>query len=267
MAPLQPQQAAKDADEVEVKLRLPDAAAARLAREALLAGGKHALPAAVRATLAQENYFFDGEGGELGRERCVLRLRFASSSKSEPQQQQRQKEEETAVLTLKGQQVLDGGIGVARELEAPLLDSRAARRYVDDPSLLVEEVLRGPGQQGPAADVLRALEATEHGRAALTRLRCLGGFKNTRREVPWEFYVDGSSGSPPSPRPTARALVELDETAYEWGTVYELEAEAPGAAAAERLRDALERALGERGVPFSRSTVSKFRNFVRRTLE
>jgi uncharacterized protein YjbK len=256
MAPPEHQTAgAKDADEVEVKLRLPDAAAARAAADALFAGGDRAKPSAVRATLAQENYFFDGAGGELGKERCVLRLRFALSSSSK---------EETAVLTLKGQQVLDGGIGVARELEAPLPDARAARRYLQNPDLLVEEVLRKDGGKagGAAADVLRALEATDHGRAALGRLTCLGGFKNTRREVPWEFFVgEGGSGS------TEQRLVELDETAYEWGTVYELEAEAPGAAAAERLRDALESVLRDAGVTFSRSTVSKFRNFVRRTLE
>jgi uncharacterized protein YjbK len=262
----------KDADEIEVKLRLPDADAAARARDALLRGGPHARPCAVRATLAQENYFFDGQGGELGAQRCVLRLRFAASDASDA--------EETATLTLKGQQVLEGGIGVAREVEAALPDARAARRYVDAPRLLVEEVLLAEGRGGGApeggggaAEVLRALEATEHGRAALARLRCLGGFKNVRREVPWSFFLPpsgaggGGGGGGGDPPRTESALVELDETRYDWGTVYELEAEAAGAEAAARLRDALERALADAGVPFSRSTASKFRNFVRRTLE
>jgi hypothetical protein len=276
--------APKDADEVEVKLRLPDAAAARAATEAVLRGGAHARAAQIGATHAQENFFFDGAGGELGAERCVLRLRFASTTTANADSVAAGEATETAVLTLKGQQVLEGGIGVARELDAPLADARAARRYVADPSLLVQEVLRdggsgggesggGGGGTGGAAAVLRALEATEHGRAALAHLRCLGGFKNTRREVAWEFFSsaadkeEDAGGGRGGAQATERALLELDETQYEWGTVYELEAEAPGAAAAERLRDALEGALRGAAVPFSRSGVSKFRNFVRRTLE
>jgi uncharacterized protein YjbK len=271
-----PAAAAKDADEVEVKLRLPDAAAAEAATRAVLEPGpRHRAPAeAVGRTLAQQNFFFDGAGGELGAQRCVLRLRFASSSSSGEQ-------DESAVLTLKGQQVLSGGIGVARELEAPLADARAARRYVDAPSLMVQEVLREGRGGEAAARVLRELEETDYGRAALARLSCLGGFENTRREVAWEFWGEGADGEggekgggdaealPPRSTRTRseRALIELDETRYEWGTVYELEAEAKGAAAAERLRDALEAALTTRGVAFSRSTVSKFRNFVKRTLE
>jgi adenylate cyclase class IV len=309
--------AAKDADEVEVKLRLPDAAAAAAAAAAFLRGGPHARPAAVGATHAQENFFFDGAGGELSAARCVLRLRFASTTPADGEGGGGPTE--TAVLTLKGQQVLSGGIGVAREVEAPLADARAARRYVSQPGLLAEEVLQGgSGGQG-AAGVLRALqEGTEGGRAALARLVCLGGFRNTRREVAWEFFsapgaggaADAAAGAAaaagadaaaaaadaaaaakgaaapaatgpaatgpaattapraaPTEAETGTALLELDETAYEWGTVFEVEAEAPGAAAAERVRDALERTLAAAGVPFSRSGVSKFRNFIRRTLE
>jgi adenylate cyclase class IV len=261
--PPPPPPPAKDADEVEVKLRLPDAAAAKAAAQAILDPGARHAGSRVGRTLAQENVFFDGAGGELGAQRCVLRLRFAEASVADGEGAQ--EKAESAVLTLKGQQVLSAGIGVARELEAPLPDARAARRYVQDPSLMVQEVLReGKGGEA-AAQVLKELDGTEHGRAALASLSCLGGFKNTRREVAWEFWSSGEGTDDAAAR--EHALVELDETAYEWGTVYELEAEAPGAAAAERLRDALEAALKERGVAFSRSTVSKFRNFIRRELE
>jgi hypothetical protein len=54
--------------EVEVKLRLADAAA-----HASLAA---ALAAARRATHQQENYFFDGAAQELSSRRVVLRVRF-----------------------------------------------------------------------------------------------------------------------------------------------------------------------------------------------
>jgi uncharacterized protein YjbK len=42
----------------------------------------------------------------------------------------------------------------------------------------------------------------------LTELVCLGGFDNTRQEISWQGYT-----------------LELDETKYPWGTLYELEAE------------------------------------------
>lgn len=42
----------------------------------------------------------------------------------------------------------------------------------------------------------------------LTELVCMGGFDNTRQEVSWEGFT-----------------LELDETKYPWGTLYELEAE------------------------------------------
>ena len=54
--------------EVEVKLRLPDAAA-HAALAAALAPG-------FRRTLQQENYFFDGPSQELTSKRVVLRVRF-----------------------------------------------------------------------------------------------------------------------------------------------------------------------------------------------
>jgi uncharacterized protein YjbK len=42
----------------------------------------------------------------------------------------------------------------------------------------------------------------------LTQLVCMGGFNNTRQEVSWKGFT-----------------LELDETKYPWGTLYELEAE------------------------------------------
>ncbi len=55
----------------------------------------------------------------------------------------------------------------------------------------------------------------------LTSLTCLGGFKNLRKEFEWEGFV-----------------LELDETAYEWGTLYELECETASVAGRWSLRSA-----------------------------
>ena len=59
--------------EVEVKLRLADAAA-----HAALAA---ALQPGYRTTHQQENFFFDGAGGELSSRRVVLRVRFYGGDK------------------------------------------------------------------------------------------------------------------------------------------------------------------------------------------
>lgn len=45
----------------------------------------------------------------------------------------------------------------------------------------------------------------------MSGLACLGGFENVRREYEWGGH-----------------LLELDETKYEWGTLYELECETVG---------------------------------------
>lgn len=47
-----------------------------------------------------------------------------------------------------------------------------------------------------------------HSKYELAELVCLGGFNNTRQEVSWQGFT-----------------LELDETKYPWGTLYELEAE------------------------------------------
>lgn len=53
-----------------------------------------------------------------------------------------------------------------------------------------------------------------HRQYDLLSLISLGGFNNTRQEVQWHGFT-----------------LELDETVYPWGTLYELEAETVSAAA------------------------------------
>ena len=101
------------------------------------------------------------------------------------------------------------------------MDPAAARAALADPARLLALGL----------PFLNALQAGLG--APLPGLVCLGGFENVRQEFEWEGV-----------------LLELDETKYEWGTLYELECEtvrrvAPGG----RLGCRLGAAWGAGGPP------------------
>lgn len=201
--------------EVEVKLRLANAAAhgklaAALAADAV--GG-------CKAVHQQENYFFDGSGQELSSKRVVLRVRFYNKDAK-------------ALITVKGKQVLQDGIGRAPE-EEEATDPAAARAFLSEPCKLLN--LGTP--------LLEGLKRS----TGVEELVCLGGFNNTRQEYEWGGH-----------------LLELDETKFEWGTVYELECESTEP---ERLRRELEAYLTKLGVDYKYSTTTKFANFRNRTLE
>jgi hypothetical protein len=72
-------------------------------------------------------------------------------------------------------------------------------------------------QQAQAQGARRGLTSPERGPRALRRaygvqqLVCLGGFQNQRQEFSWGGHT-----------------LELDETKYEWGTLYEIECETVG---------------------------------------
>ncbi|GBF92863.1 triphosphate tunel metalloenzyme [Raphidocelis subcapitata] len=201
--------------EVEVKLRLGGKDDYERLRTALAPG--------VGPVYRQENFFFDGPGGELNARRVVVRVRLYNG-------------DEKATLTVKGEQVLKDGIGRAPEVEEPLAPADARRFVADPPALLAH-----------GSAIVRQL-ASQHG---LPSLVGLGGFDNLRREFAW---------SPPGGR---AFTLELDETAYPWGTLYELECETTEP---EALRADLEALLASHGVSYSYSKTSKFANFVNRTL-
>lgn len=58
--------------------------------------------------------------------------------------------------------------------------------------------------------------------------------------------------------------LELDETQFDWGTVYEIECES---AQPEEARSALESFLSENGCAYRYSTTTKFANFRNKTLD
>lgn len=216
--------------EVEVKIRLPNRDAYDKLTEILGTG--------IKATHEQENYFFDGPNRELGSTRTVLRLRFYNGSKK-------------AVITVKGEQLLKDGIGRASEVEEFLADAADARMAflpsassLALPSLNAEGGLGGdPSVMLTASPLLRSLNE----RWGLQSLVCLGGFRNLRKEYAWEGET-----------------LELDETYFAHGTLYEVEIET---SEPEKLRDKMEGLLTVHGISYSYSSVSKFANFIKKTLD
>ncbi|CAG9463344.1 unnamed protein product [Pedinophyceae sp. YPF-701] len=138
-----------------------------------------------------------------------------------------------ATVTLKGKAVMEDGVGRAKEMEASL-DPAKGREALKNPDVLL-------GLDCPVMAFVRK----KFGEGV--KLRCLGGFDNFRQEAHWEGQV-----------------LEVDETKFEWGTLYEIEAET---AEPEALKGRLEAWLQGADVPYAYSTTTKFANFRNRTLE
>ncbi|GIL60526.1 hypothetical protein Vafri_15074 [Volvox africanus] len=138
--------------------------------------------------------------------------------------------DEKATITLKGKQILENGIGRASEVEEDV-DSTAAPRYLAEPNSMLQEL---------------PLIRTTAEKFGLESLVSLGGFRNQRVCYTWEGHV-----------------LELDETAFDHGTLYEIECETDHP---EILRDRLESFLSSLGVSYSYSQTSKFANFINKTL-
>ncbi|GMH33594.1 hypothetical protein BSKO_01428 [Bryopsis sp. KO-2023] len=137
-----------------------------------------------------------------------------------------------AVLTLKGKAIVKDGIGKASEVEEDV-DPKVARTFVEQPDeLLAYE-----------SNIMKDIQS----KWSVASLKGLGGFRNVRQVFKWEGFT-----------------LELDETKYDFGTLYELECETDQP---EMLRDKLEAHLNANGVSFKYSTSTKFAHFINRTLE
>jgi uncharacterized protein YjbK len=79
------------------------------------------------------------------------------------------------------------------------------------------------------------------------KLVSLGCFNNIRKVVFWRGHK-----------------LEVDETQFEWGTVYEVECETSDP---ESVRSELCEFLDKNGVGYKYNTATKFQNFIRRSLE
>jgi len=141
-------------------------------------------------------------------------------------------ETEKCILTLKGKAIIENGIGRATELEHAI-DPALGRKIVDNPNAMLR-------LEGRVVQAVRDKFAPEG-------LVCLGGFRNVRQEFAWEGQT-----------------IELDETQYDWGTLYELECETYQP---EEVKEKLEDLLRSNGISYEYSSVSKFANFVNKSLE
>ncbi|XP_066391593.1 triphosphate tunnel metalloenzyme 3-like [Miscanthus floridulus] len=173
--------------EVEIKLRLPDAAAHRRL-SAFLAPR-------LRRTHAQRNLFFDAAARTLAAATAALRVRLYDGPDD--------RAPERAVLALKRRPRIDAGVSRVEEVEEPL-DPALALACADDPALL----------GGLDSPIIR-LVAAEYGVGGdAAPFICLGGFRNRRAVYDYELE-DGGGG----------LVLELDETRFDFGTSYELECE------------------------------------------
>lgn len=199
--------------EVEVKLRIPDSASFAAVKSLLLPSFK--------TVHDQENHFFDGAKGELSSQRIVLRIRFYDG-------------DQKAVITCKGKQVLENGIGRAPEEEEDI-DIDLARSCLEDPNVLLTN---------EESALMKKLKDEMTFPDGLTHL---GGFDNKRFVYNWRGYT-----------------LEADQTSYPWGSMFEIECETEEP---EELKATLETFLSDNYIPFSDSKKSKFANFMDKTLE
>lgn len=171
--------------EVEIKLRLPDAAAHRRLSTFLA-------PRLLR-TDAQRNVFFDAPARPLAAATAALRVRLYGLDDRAPSR---------AVLALKRRPRIDAGVSRVEEVEEPL-DPALALACVDDPACL-----------GAVDSPIVRLVSDEYGVGGdAAPFVCLGGFRNTRGV--YELGEGEGLG----------LVLELDETHFDFGTNYELECE------------------------------------------
>lgn len=138
--------------------------------------------------------------------------------------------DEKATLTIKGKAIVENGIQRASEVEEEL------------PVAIAREALTNPDMLLTVSKLFDSMKE----QFGLTSLMALGGFRNVRTVCMWEGNT-----------------MELDETQYEHGTLFEIECETEDP---EALRDQLEAELSKNGIQYSYSKTTKFANFVNRSL-
>lgn len=139
--------------------------------------------------------------------------------------------DEKATLTVKGKAVVQNGISTVAEEEHEIPPAQG-RAIVQQPDKLLE--------------VDSQLVQKIKGVYGLQHMVGLGGFKNVRQVFAWEGHK-----------------LELDETQFEWGTVYEIELETERP---EELRNKLEDFCKANGIAYQQATVTKFQNFINKSL-
>eukprot|EP00892_Ulva_mutabilis_P010515 jgi/Ulvmu1/7836/UM004_0066.1 len=142
--------------------------------------------------------------------------------------------DEMAVLTVKGKMTMSEGVGRAQEDEADVDVAQARTHFMENPSAMLDLEIS-------------PITAVKNACGEISGLKALGGFKNTRKVIDWNDHI-----------------LEVDETSYDWGTVYEIECET---SEPEVVREQLSAFLKEQGIEFKLNTTTKFSNFVNRSLD
>ncbi|KAF5789214.1 putative triphosphatase [Helianthus annuus] len=172
----------------------------------------------------QHNNFFDGAAGELSGRRAVLRIRFYNDQPARK-----------CIICLKAKAVLINGVSRVEEDEEEI------------DFLIGEECLANPNRLGGLVESCRIMKRVKdeffggndnNGELGLV---CLGGFKNLRNVYEWKGLV-----------------IEVDETSFEFGSLYEIECES---SEPEKAKELIEEFLKENGVGYSDSVASKFAIF------
>ncbi|XP_076885447.1 triphosphate tunnel metalloenzyme 3-like isoform X2 [Bidens hawaiensis] len=172
----------------------------------------------------QHNNFFDGAAGELSARRAVLRIRLYNDRPIA-----------RCVISLKANAVLDNGISRVEEDEEEI-DPGIGYACVTDPTRLTgliesSRIMKRVKNEFFPGDN----NINDKGFVGL------GGFKNLRHVYEWNGLV-----------------IELDETSFEFGTLYEVECES---SEPEKAKEMIEGFLKENGVDYSYSVASKFAIF------
>lgn len=172
----------------------------------------------------QHNNFFDGVAGQLSSQRAVLRIRFYNDQPTTK-----------CIICLKAKAVLVNGVSRVEEDEEEL-----------DPTI-GQECLTDPNRLGSLVESSRIMKRVKDeffgGINDVEGLGfvCLGGFKNLRNVYEWKGL-----------------MIEVDETSFDFGTLYEIECESTEP---EKAKELIEEFLKENGVSYSYSVASKFAIF------
>ncbi|CAL0325664.1 unnamed protein product [Lupinus luteus] len=169
-------------------------------------------------THRQHNFFFDGANSQLLSRRAVLRLRFYN-------------DDERCVVSLKAKAVLVNGVSRVEEDEEDI-DPNVGRGCVAE-----------PGKLGTVENN-RVLERVKEEFGVVDKVNGflgLGGFRNVRSVYEWKGLK-----------------LEVDETEFDFGTLYEIECESSDPEEAKRD---IEEFLKDNEIAYSYSTLSKFAIF------
>ncbi|KVI00517.1 triphosphate tunel metalloenzyme 3-like isoform X2 [Cynara cardunculus var. scolymus] len=172
----------------------------------------------------QHNNFFDGVDGQLSVHRAILRLRFYNDQPTTK-----------CIICLKAKAVLVDGVSRVEEDEEEI-----------DPSI-AQECLTDPSRLGSLVESSRIMKRVKDEFFQETNdndglgFVGLGGFRNLRNVYEWKGL-----------------MIEVDETSFDFGTLYEIECESNEP---EKAKELIEEFLKENGVSYSYSVASKFAIF------